>query len=79
MVAIDRFPLFLGGLKILSSAVDEIASFAEATVAFYCESMAGLCFVISVVVHVYTKFLWSVGELALESIGTVTLIHKILA
>ena len=59
--------------------VDEVASFSEVAETFFCEGMACFCFVGSIVFHIDSKFLGSMGKLALSTVGAVPFFCKIFA
>lgn len=59
--------------------MDEIAAVSEAAIAFFGEGVASLGFVRSIVLHVNSQIMGTVGELALAAIGTMPPLHVIFA
>ena len=59
--------------------MNEVASLSEVTVTFLGEGVACFCLVGSIVFHVDTKFMRSVGELTLLAIAAETLFSEVFA
>jgi hypothetical protein len=79
VVEVDAAP-FGGEVKFLPlSAVDEVTPLSVAAITLLCEGMTALRFVGLIVFHVDLEFLRTVGKLTLPAVGTVPLLHKILA
>lgn len=76
MIAVDDRPL-LWGIGVEWLVMDEVAARAVAAVAVFGESVASLGLVTAIGIHIDAQLLRAMGELALFTVWTHSLLHKI--